>query len=105
MASSAIVGQTGRHFEADRLRLEVDGQLDFRGYLHRVSHALPVRGSSQDIIFLYGSRTDGIRSMTLLAKALACSSACRLSFESDIHFADDFSPLLVFRIHFTSFLA
>jgi hypothetical protein len=48
-------------------------------------HALPVRGSSQLIIFLCGSRTDRIRSVTLLAKVLACSSVCRLSFGSDIH--------------------
>src|SRR6266511_4096692 len=33
----------------------------------------------------YGSPLDGIRSIAFLAKGLACSSVCRLSFGSDIH--------------------
>jgi hypothetical protein len=46
---------------------------------------LPMRGNSHLIIFRYGSPLDGSRSIAFLAKGLACSSVCRLSFGSDIH--------------------
>src|SRR5438093_7720240 len=39
-----------------------------------------MRGNSHLIIFRYGSPLDGIRSIAFLAKGLACSSVCRLSF-------------------------
>jgi hypothetical protein len=42
------------------------------------------------------SPLDGIRSIAFLAKGLACSSVCRLSFGSDIHSR---MILLVFRLH------
>src|SRR5262249_28013133 len=42
-----------------------------------------MRGNSQLIICR--SPLDGIRSIAFLAKGLACSSVCRLSFGSDIH--------------------
>jgi hypothetical protein len=48
-------------------------------------HGLPMRGNSHLIICRYGSPLDGIRSIAFLAKGLACSSVCRLSFGSDIH--------------------
>src|SRR5436190_20681451 len=51
----------------------------------RLNQGLPVRGRSQLIILLCGSPLDGIRSVAFLAKVLACSSLCRLSFGSDIH--------------------
>ena len=51
----------------------------------RLNQGLPVRGRSQLIILLCGSPLDGIRSVAFLAKELACSSLCRLSFGSDIH--------------------
>jgi hypothetical protein len=44
-----------------------------------------MQGNSHLIIFRYGSPLDGIRSIAFLAKGLACSSVCRLSFGSDIH--------------------
>src|SRR6266853_100788 len=44
-----------------------------------------MRGNSHLIICRYGSLLDGIRSIAFLAKGLACSSVCRLSFGSDIH--------------------
>jgi len=44
-----------------------------------------MRGNSHLIIFRYGSPLDGIRSIAFLAKGLACSSVCRVSFGSDIH--------------------
>src|SRR4029453_3737480 len=50
----------------------------------RWGHGLPLRGSSHLIICPYGSPLDGIRSIAFLAKGLACSSVCRLSFGSDI---------------------
>jgi hypothetical protein len=48
-------------------------------------HGLPMRGNNHLIICRYGSPLDGIRSTAFLAKGLACSSVCRLSFGSDIH--------------------
>jgi hypothetical protein len=51
----------------------------------RRGHGLPMRGNSHLIICRYGSPLDGIRSIAFLAKGLACSSVCRLSFGSDIH--------------------
>src|SRR3954462_15201544 len=51
----------------------------------RLNQGLPVRGRSQLIILLCGSPLGGIRSVAFLAKELACSSLCRLSFGSDIH--------------------
>ena len=48
-------------------------------------HGLPSRGNSQLIIRRYGSPLEGIRSIAFLAKGLAWSSVCRLSFGSDIH--------------------
>jgi DNA-binding TFAR19-related protein (PDSD5 family) len=51
----------------------------------RGGHGLPMRGNSHPIICWYGSPVDGIRSIAFLAKGLACSSVCRLSFGSDIH--------------------
>jgi hypothetical protein len=47
-------------------------------------HGLPMLGNSHLIICRYGSLLDGIRSIALLAKGLACFSVCRLSFGSDI---------------------
>src|SRR4051812_48154986 len=44
-----------------------------------------MRGNSHLIICRYGSPLDGTRSIAFLAKGLACSSVCRLSFGSDIH--------------------
>jgi hypothetical protein len=44
-----------------------------------------MRGNSHPIICRYGSPLDGIRSIAFLAKGLACSSVCRLSFGSAIH--------------------
>jgi hypothetical protein len=44
-----------------------------------------MRGNSHLIICRYGSPLDAIRSIAFLAKGLACSSVCRLSFGSDIH--------------------
>jgi hypothetical protein len=49
------------------------------------AHGLPMRGNSHLIICRYGSPRDGSRSIAFLAKGLACSSVCRLSFGSDIH--------------------
>jgi hypothetical protein len=51
----------------------------------RRGHGLPMRGNNHLIICRYGSPLDGIRSTAFLAKGLACSSVCRLSFGSDIH--------------------
>jgi hypothetical protein len=51
----------------------------------KLNYCFPVRGSSQPIIFLFGSLTDGIRSMAFLAKDFACSGVCRLSLGRDIH--------------------
>ena len=48
-------------------------------------HGLPMRGNNHLIICRYGSPLDGICSTAFLAKGLACSSVCRLSFGSDIH--------------------
>jgi hypothetical protein len=44
-----------------------------------------MRGDNHLNICRYGSPLDGIRSIAFLAKGLACSSVCRLSFGSDIH--------------------
>src|SRR5256714_15018345 len=44
-----------------------------------------MRGNSHPMICRHGSPLDGIRSIAFLAKGLACSSVCRLSFGSDIH--------------------
>src|SRR6202521_1960466 len=44
-----------------------------------------MRRNSHLIICRYGSPLDGVRSIAFLAKGLACSSVCRLSFGSDIH--------------------
>ena len=55
-------------------------------------HGLPMLGNSHLIICRYG----GIRSIAFLAKGLACSSVCRLSFGSNIHSR---MILLVFRLH------
>jgi len=62
----------------------------------RCDHGLPMRGNSHLIICRYGSPLDGIRSIAFLAKGLACSSVCRLSFGSNIHSR---MILLVFRLH------
>jgi hypothetical protein len=53
---------------------------DFAG-----GHDLLMRGNGHLIICRYGSALDGIRSIAFLAKGLACSSLCPLSFGSDIH--------------------
>ena len=50
-----------------------------------VRQGLPVRGNSQLVTCPCGSPLDGIRSVVFLAKALACSSVCRLSLGSAIH--------------------
>jgi len=53
--------------------------------VHLAGYGLPMRGNSHLIICRYGSPLEGIRSIAFLAKGLACSSVCRLSFGSDIH--------------------
>ena len=58
-----------------------------------------MRGNSHLIICRYGSPLDGIRSAAFLAKGLACSSVCRLSFGSAIDSRMIFSPRLVFGLH------
>ena len=65
----------------------------------RQGHCLPMRGNSQLIIFRYGSPLDGIRSIAFLAKGLACSWVCRLSFESDIH-----SRMILRRVSCSGFM-
>src|SRR6478735_7527377 len=60
---------------------------------------LPMRGNSHLIIFRYGSSLDGIRSIAFLAKGLACSSVCRLSFGSDIH-----SRMILRRVSCSGFI-
>jgi hypothetical protein len=71
-----------------------EGTIDFAG-----GHGLPMRGNSHLIICRYGSALDGIRSIAFLAKGLACSSLCRLSFGSDIHSRMILRRELVFRLH------
>jgi hypothetical protein len=48
----------------------------------RWGHGLPTRGNNHLNICRYGSPLDGIPSIAFLAKGLACSSVCRLSFGS-----------------------
>src|SRR5271167_139914 len=62
-----------------------NGRPERRLILRMVRQGLPVRGNSQPIICRYGSPLDGIRSIAFLAKGMACSSVCRLSFGSAIH--------------------
>jgi hypothetical protein len=62
-------------------------------------HGLPTRGNSHRIICRYGSPLDGSRSIAFLAKGLACSSVCRLSFGSDIH-----SRMILRRVSCSGFM-
>jgi len=70
---------------AERRRAALKGCERTNDCLRLRRHVLPMRGNSHLIICRYGSPLDGIRSIAFLAKGLACSSVCRLSFGSDIH--------------------
>src|SRR3954452_1944043 len=64
-----------------------------------MGHGLPMRGDNHLNICRYGSPLDGIRSIAFLAKGLACSSVCRLSFGSDIH-----SRMIFRRVSWSGFM-